>query len=547
MQRFKLLPLVVSFLFVSVHSPSITQEEETQAPDTPVSEQGGVSPGFSMDALIKQVSGPVGGTAEFQFTITSLGGTKRVRVRPVELSQERNGRITMVSDEERPEEVSMDVPDELDVSDTDETTIGGTVQISQEGGAKRFYGLLISDLGRPVERQQPAGEEGNDDGGRTVRINYITRYLLRVELTVAGAPEPNFSSLAIEETGLQERDGHAYAYAILNNQTNSTVNIRARARLRQKQGRPLGPPFFLHLPVSASKPVPERYDSKILSGTTVVLRRRVPEPVLPGSYTLTLNLRRNARTIREESVEVRVEKGQFPAQKSVVSRVVRKVQVEPPYASFSRRAGGDRVQSIRFKNTSNQPVSIRLKARPRKQRVSKGDEEKAVSWLTYRPDTFTIKEGGQQDVFMSSSSANRENTKHRYAFLEVTVEPTETIAGGKMKMPVAFLARKAIDLQYDVGKLQTGRSGNDPVLLLPVRNRGDVHLELSAKLRIENPFGGISEIKGGFGRWIMPGKKKMVQFRLEKVPPRGDYSVQVELDPGHGKSSKTFDREFSVP
>lgn len=497
-----------------------------------------VSPGFAMNTLVREVTGRVGGQATFRFSLRSLGGTKRIQTRVVRLTQKTDGSITLDPEAESPDEVTIDTPSEVEVSADDPVSIEGTIDVTQDGGAERYYGVIVKDLGRPVDVQTQ--NQSTDEDGRSIRINYVTRYLLRVELTVSGAPPPNYNNLEVNNLGLRSRDGRAFVTALLQNNSNTVHEVRVRAALKQKEGRLLGRPFFLELPISSGDPAPERYEVNVIPGAEVRVERQVPEPVFSGEYKLSVEVRDRAQTLLESEEDVTVESGQFPAQDQVVSRIVRDIRVSPSHVQFSRRPEGNRVQSLSFENRSDQSVQVSVEA------FRRADGEDPLSWLTIRPDSFQLGEGKRQDLFLSASTQGVESG-HQYGFLDVSVEPTETTAGGSMNVPVSFLGRDEIDLKHEIGELRPESHNNQPVIEVPVTNKSNVHFEVRAEAEIKNPFGGTTSLKGGFGRWILPGETERVRFQLDKIPPSGEYPVNISLRLGHGKDPIEVERSFQIP
>lgn len=267
------------------------------------------------------------------------------------------------------------------------------------------------------------------------------------------------------------------------------------------------------------------------------MRRQVPEPVFPGTYQMELTMLSDGRPVKSISRNVTVKENQFPGQDNVVSRIVDDVSVQPAQIQFSRRPGGDRVRSVNVKNASDQTVKVQLSAHPR------GDQQGTVDWLTYRPTSMRVPGGQSRQVFMSASGG--ENI-HQYAFLEVSVEPTETLAGGQQNIPVAFLGTGDLNVSIESGQLQTGSRNRQPALLLPVKNTGEVHLTVDAEMAIDTPFGEQITRKGGFGRWILPGREKKIRFVLDEVPSKGTYPVTIKLNPGHGAEPVKLERTLKI-
>ncbi len=497
-----------------------------------------VSPGFIVRPLVRRLSGPIGSRLDFAFSIENLNRTRRLTVRPVAIRQQRNGLITIDDAAAAPDAVQLEAPGQFDVSNREEATLRGNIRVARDGGSMRFYGLLVTDLGRPVTvRRSPEGQPGAEP--RNVQINYVTRYLLRVELKVPGASRADPGRMEITDAGLRSVDGRAVVQVVLKNTTSDHFAFRLRARLIGENGRLLGPPFFLSHPIRTDSPPPARYDCRILQGAEVVLIRQVPEPVLPGSYTLQLEVRSNARTVKEHSRQLEVKEGQFPAQEKVVARIVGDIHASPARIELSRRPRGNRLLPLKLTNRSDQSVAVKLRAYPR------GESDGDLPWFTLRPTGFDIRPGGTRSVLVSASTKGAEKG-HRYVFLEIRVDPAKTLVGGKRSIPIAFLGRGELDPAYEIGAFRWDPRGPYPSAVLPVRNTGDVHLALDAMMTIDNPFGGKAQVRGGFGRWVLPGDEGEIRFRFQQAPPAGDYPAVIELNVGHGRDPIRIDRTFVV-
>ena len=197
-----------------------------------------MSPGFFFESLVKEVSAPPGQPASFQFQLTNPGSEREIRVEPATLTQERNGSITYDPDADPSDSITFQTPTEFTVGSGQTFTIEGTINSVQEAGAQQYYGVFVYDQGRPVTVNQGGSSDAR------IQVNYVTRYLLRVELSVSGVAFENFDALTIQESGLRSRDGQAYAYAVLRNDLNAVVDLKLQAQLRKKRGPSAGATVF---------------------------------------------------------------------------------------------------------------------------------------------------------------------------------------------------------------------------------------------------------------------------------------------------------------
>jgi hypothetical protein len=77
--------------------------------------------------------------------------------------------------------------------------------------------------------------------------------------------------------------------------------------------------------------------------------------------------------------------------------------------------------------------------------------------------------------------------------------------------------------------------------VFPLRNEGDVHLPLKAKLTVTNVRGQAMELTTGYGRWLMPGQSDDLKFYPPGPLPPGTYRCRVEIQVGEGRDRVTAD------
>jgi hypothetical protein len=65
---------------------------------------------------------------------------------------------------------------------------------------------------------------------------------------------------------------------------------------------------------------------------------------------------------------------------------------------------------------------------------------------------------------------------------------------------------------------------------VPIRNNGEVHAAINAKLVMTDAFGRAVEMRSGYGRWILPSQQTELRFKTEFAPPPGDYRFKLTID-----------------
>jgi len=109
---------------------------------------------------------------------------------------------------------------------------------------------------------------------------------------------------------------------------------------------------------------------------------------------------------------------------------------------------------------------------------------------------------------------------------------------------MAIVYRPIGSTQISVDPVAWDDGGRYPRFRAQVRNEGDKHLPMDARLSISSSNGLRTVLYGGFGKWLMPGSKGELEFRAESTLPPGDYLLKFELQTG-GEPA-TMEQTFRV-
>ena len=504
---------------------SITAAE----PSAPQAVPAAPRPSFRITPLVQRFSGRRGQRIRFEFDIQTLDTPQSLRIRAVRLHQQLNGLVSADEASPPPEAVQLEGPLELDLRPQETAKIRGHVDVPNEPAPFHAFGILVTDLGRPL--QAPANPNQPSAG-----IRFVTQFLLRLELNVENGRQESAKSLQLETAGLVERDGFPFVEADIINPTDTAVEFRLNARLLQTDGRQLISPFGLALPVRASRKEPERYDSVVFARSRVRLTAPLPEAIFPGEYELELEWISDRRKCGRVVVPVVVHQGDFPALGAVSARIADSLSITPPQAELSVRSGGSRRLALRLTNQGTQTVHVRLAA--------VNADGTPADWAVASPQQFELPRGTDRNVLLMARTG-RDIETHRYGFLQVIVGSGEN-SDEVQHLPIALLGRGPIERALATGTVRWDAAGDRPAFVVPVTNEGPVHVPLNARLTIRDALGRRVEVPAGFDRWLMPGDADELRFPFHRSLPPGAYNVQVRIQMGPDREPLLIDQRVHV-
>ena len=71
-----------------------------------------------------------------------------------------------------------------------------------------------------------------------------------------------------------------------------------------------------------------------------------------------------------------------------------------------------------------------------------------------------------------------------------------------------------------------------PAFVIDVQNTGSRHMPLEGLLTLGDESGHPIEIRGGFGKWILPGATERVRFNPPQSMAQGKYSARMRIHTG---------------
>ena len=499
------------------------------APSGSVTVRGQARPSFRITPLLQRLSGRQGQRINFSFDVQTLGEPLSVRVRAVGLEQQLNGLVVADEAAPPPDAVQLSSPLQLDLKAEQTETIRGHVDVPRSQAPFHAFGILVTDLGRPL---QVGSSGGREQAG--VHVRFVTQYLLRVEVQVPGGRQENAKQLRIQSATLVEREGRSVAEVEVSNPTEAAVEFELSGRLVSSDGVAAVEAFELALPARASRPAPQRYESLIFAGGRVLLSAPVPDAVFPGEYRLEVEWLSGRRKCGQASFPVVVHEGDFPAQDAEFAQVARTLRLSPAQLELSLGARGNRRIPLRVANSGAQPIRVEL--------TMHNLDGTAADWAMVTPSELLLTTGRGRNVLVTARPGT-DLQHHRYGFVRVNVSGQ---TAGSQDLPLALLA--AIDTSPGIrtGRMRWDAHGPRPAFVLPVKNLGAVHFPLNGRLIISDPAGGRVEVPGGFDRWLLPGQERELRFAFHRPLAPGVYAVRVQIPMGEGREALTVTDEVKV-
>jgi len=481
---------------------------------------GQAKPSFKIEPIVQRLSGRRGQTIQFKFDMASVARATNIEIQPVALRQEENGTILPDTESEPPTALKLLSPSTMELAKDSEFELKGSVKIPNLQTPFHSFGLLVTDHGREIGSNTAAGN------GTSVGVRFITRYLLRIDVSVPGVRSPNLSKIQIEHGELVESYGLPRAVVYLVNPTDAPLECNMHCLFSTDAGSLPEKPFDLVQPVRQNLEDDDRVAVRILPKSRIRVEETVPYPIFPGEYTLIARLHERNRPIQEATFATATFDGQFPGLDSTYTALSEQIIASPGNLTLSLQKGGSRYLPIAVTNKSEEPIEIHTSAI---------DKDGAIlTWAVTRPAKLILPPGGTRK-FVASMGTDRQFTAPRYGnvLLKAVTADGQPLGDGKIQL--AQLPSKTPMAQLTVGELRWENDANTgPSIVIPVTNPGEVHAILSAHMRLMNDRGQKFDFVAGYHRWVLPGESDELSFRLKDPIPAGIYEMKFEIDPGPG-------------
>lgn len=479
-----------------------------------------VKPAFSIEPVVQRLEARRGELLPFKFEMLSLARTTTIEIRPVAMRQELSGAIHPDTDSPPPTEITLTTPTRLEIDENTETTIEGTIRVPATNSPFHTFGILVTDFGRKIDTTSP---QAAADEPRML-IDFVTRYLLRIDIQVSGVRPTDAGRLLLEAGELREFQGFPQARITIVNPTESPLEFEVECRLASASDPSLSKAFPLMMPVRAGLDPPQRYQARILPGARIRMEEIVPTTVFPGPYELEATViagRRRWQTVR---FPVLVEDGAYPGQSALVAEVASGISVSPAQIELSTLRGGARFIAVTINNHSAEPADFTLK--------SQTLEGGPAGWFAVRPETLHLEPGGTRKVLVTLGN-ERPTQADEYGQLVVESKSATGAADGAASILTVATVLEPTPPNLQVGDLAWMVDGHLPAIVVPVTNAGSRFVPLDGKLTLTSIDDGVRhEFTGGYGRWLLPGQGGDIRFRITDKVPGGKYELKILIKQG---------------
>jgi len=521
-----ILRIVLVFSILTYGTVAVAQTSTTRSTKSPAGSRVTIretfEPTFRIEPLNQRISGRSGSLVAFKFLMESSNREARVQVIPIGLRQDVGGLIVNDETTQGSDLIRLLTPEYVDLTPGKANWIEGIVQIPKGESEFHTVGLLIRDLGDDATFAPTLDDQGQV---RTqAAVKFVTQYVLRLDLVVEGVRSDQANRAMIEEVAITPQRGRPRLQVMVSNPTGTTFEFELRARLRSSPTDRSFQPLRLVMPIRSSMETEERFTARILPKSRLRMEELLPEAIASGEYEVDFEMIVGGRTVVRKTLALTVNAEDFPAQAVIIGQAAEGLQISPSQIELSQVRGGTRRLSLLLKNSDKYPKVVDLKA--------VGPAGLEITSLMIQPNQMTIPAGSSRKVSVTMRGSLQSEKAVDYGNLVLVCRSQEKEFTETKEFPMAVIYRPVGATQIAVDPVVWDDGGNYPRFRTQVRNEGESHLPLDARLSISSSVGYRAVLHGGFGKWLMPGESGSLEFRIESPLPPGEYLLRFDLQTG---------------
>ncbi|MCA9080339.1 MAG: hypothetical protein KDA58_07250 [Planctomycetaceae bacterium] len=474
-------------------------------------------PAFQVEPVVQRLTGRRGQQLPFEFELTSLVRSTNVEVRAVAMMQEESGAILPDDQSPPPTAIRLLSPPRMTLAEDASETIRGTIQIPPTNSPFHLFGILVTDFGTklPDANRQPTTD------GAELKVEFVTRYLLRIEIDVDGVRPTDISKLVLESAELRDLQGYPQLSLLVTNPTEAPFEFEIECELHSPVAPADQRSFQLGMPVRAALAPPEKYVARILPGAKIRMQEIVPFALFPGPYKLETKLVAQRRKWHAVEFDLNAAERGYPGQEAMVRQLGPGLSAAPVQMELSLQSGGARFVSTTLANNSAEPVTFTLE--PRDLAGHPAD------WFTVRPASIELQPGSSRKVLVSASSG-RTLDGDLYGQLIVNAQSESGTIQQTTPLDVLLVSRQTGEPKLEVGSLAWGDVDGSAAVILPVTNSGNRHAQLEARMSlINNETGRKFDFAAGHGKWLLPAASRDLIFPVTQRLPPGGYELKIQM------------------
>lgn len=499
--------------------PSGTATRPAAKPNREISITETFEPAFKIEPLSVQLAGRPSEIIPFEFMIESSNRASTVEIRPIGLRQEYSGQI--LHDENAPstEHMRLLTSTELRLEPNSPAKIEGVIRVPHSDARHHSFGILVKDIGAVAKNKAEVRPDGTT--ATQANIQFITQYVLRVDLEIQGQRGENMQQLNISTVQLLPFEGRPKLQLLVENPTETTFEFELRSRLRASPSDRSFKSMRMVMPVRFTMENNDRYIGRILGSSKIHMVELLPEAIASGSYEADIELVSDDRVIKRATLPITVEAQDFPAQEVLIAQVGQSTQISPAQVELSQQRGGSRRVTVIVKNLGKSTNAITLKA------LDSNDLE--LSGVGIQPESFSLAPTSSRKISLSLKSQPDSADFAIYGKLMVQSQSSDNDFQESRSIPLAILLKKTPPAIATLSPLQWDATSRYPSFRAVIKNTSTTHLPLNARLSITDETGRRISIPAGFGRWLMPGESSKLEFRIDNTLPTGNYQLRCDV------------------
>lgn len=458
---------------------------------------------FEVTPLVHRITCRTGASVPFEFSVRAREHDTRFRVQSAELSQLETG-LMLPTTNRANDTIQVLSTEIVNLKKGETAIIRGKVKAPLSPGAFLPLGVMVTEI---------AGDTSKKPTGKNpIAVQFVTRYLLRVEVSTHGYAGRQ-KSLKFSEAKLVSEKGTPTIVAAVENPTEHAVEFSVLANLKRR-GEKTGESFYLSLPVRAAEPMPSRSHARVLGKTKVKLIAPIESPLFTGDYDLDLTLVWNRRKYAAIKKALFIRLSDFPAMNSNRLILLESVHVSQPRIELSSAPGGKRLVGLRLANHSDKTVELNLK-------------NDARHWLFVRPSRFVLEPRMSRNLLVGRIGVALQTPQ--YTKLQVAARFTDSAGDDAIDQREISIANLPVAATKPQGKLLGLKwDSHTRRFAASFSNEGSIHVAPQFRLMLNDKTGHFGPFAAGFGRWALPGETSDYEFAPIDLPP-GDYSFTLDM------------------
>ena len=524
--------LIASFLFTSITGLSLSQSaatgDKSVTTDKTVTLTQTVEPSFHIEPIVHRFQGRRGEVIPFSFEIASTGKSMDVMVAPINLQQEESGIILHDESSTPPKHIRFTSETQFKLAPGESKRIEGEVTIPLAKSNFLSFGVLVKDRGQLTAKENDVLNPQKT----TAAVRFVTQYVLRIDIDTGVQEVGEMKKLVLETGTVRSVSGMPVTRVFLFNPTDFSVECWANATIGSNapsQATSKAKPFHLGLPSRKDLLGDERYLVRVMPHSRVRLEAQVDALLSPGSQSIHVSLTNGRRQFVEQSFEINVQPGDFPALETQLAYVTEEISVQPAQIEIGRMSSNRRSCNLRFTNNSDETRNLKLALRD-----LQGGE---LAGIKLSDNTFEIKPGRTKTIRASLESDNSE-TSPQYGHVEIQL--VDTTHNNQVKhLPLSLLYSTPESSKLEYGELQSLEQDGHTSFQLQVTNRGVGFVPIDGRLQVASGNARALELADGYGAWLASGETRMLKFIPELPLAVGDYQLSLTVNSRDGEPAYT--------